>query len=415
MTAIVDGGAEAVHAFYEAHPYPPPIDDLSRSAERLRDPLRRRARSLLLWPLATERPMRRILIAGCGASQAARHALAEPEAQVTAIDVSAASLRFTAALKDKHGLANLSLHRLDIERVDELGHTFDEIVCTGVLHHLADPDAGLRALRKTLVPDGAMHLMVYAPYGRAGVAMMQAYSRMLGIGLSERELRDLGAMIGVLPADHPIARLSRRARDFANPDALADALLNPRERAYAVPELYDWLDRCGVRFGRWHEQAPYLPTCGAVARSAHAARLVALEPRMQHAAMELLRGTMDRHAFIAYRDDCPHPPQPVAFDGDNWQGYVPVGLPWSRVVRERLPKGCSAALINPSHLDPDLALLLTRREERLLAAIDGERSLGEILAESGSGDEGRRLFCQLWEHDHIVFDVKRPGPSRAAG
>ena len=54
-------------------------------------------------------------------------------------------------------------------------------------------------------------------------------------------------------------------RDFRNPDALADALLHPLDRAYTVPELYAWLERCGLTFGRWFEQAPYLPQCGMVA------------------------------------------------------------------------------------------------------------------------------------------------------
>jgi len=36
-------------------------------------------------------------------------------------------------------------------------------------YHLADPDAGLRALRAALRPGGARYLMVYAPYGRTGV------------------------------------------------------------------------------------------------------------------------------------------------------------------------------------------------------------------------------------------------------
>jgi 2-polyprenyl-3-methyl-5-hydroxy-6-metoxy-1,4-benzoquinol methylase len=84
--------------------------------------------------------------------------------------------------------------RLLIERVRELGQTFDQIVCTGVLHHLPDPDSGLRALRSVLAPDGAMHLMIYAAYGRAGIYMMQECCRLLGIGASEGELRDLGAI-----------------------------------------------------------------------------------------------------------------------------------------------------------------------------------------------------------------------------
>ena len=403
------GRVEAIRAFYESHPYPEPVATLDRRLDRYRDPRRRRAQTLLLWPLEKPRADRKILIAGCGTSQAARHALMEPEARVTAIDVSETSLRHTRDLRAKHDIRNLQLHRLAIERIEELGETFDQIVCTGVLHHLSDPDVGLRSLRDVLARDGAMHIMVYAPYGRAGVYMMQDYCRLLGIGVRDAELRDLSETIQALSSDHPIAGVLKRAKDFARPDALADALLNPQDRAYSVPELYDWLERCGLKFGRWHEQAPYLPQCGAIARTPHAARLTALPSRAQHAAMELLRGTMDRHGLVTYRDDRERKPQPITFEGDLWRGFVPVRLPWTLTIKDRAPRGVSAVLINPSHIYPDLALFIDASEERVLSAIDGERSAIEILRSAPmDDDQGRQFFKRLWEHDLIVFDAREP-------
>lgn len=48
-------------------------------------------------------------------------------------------------------------------------------------------------------------------------------------------------------------------------------------------------------------------------------------------------------------------------------------------------------------------------QERALAAIDGDRSTGEILQRAAITDEeGRQLFKRLWEHDLIVFGAKRP-------
>jgi len=50
-------------------------------------------------------------------------------------------------------------------------------------------------------------------------------------------------MIGALSGDHPIAGVARQAKDFTYPDALADALLHPQDRAYTVPQLYaGWSD-----------------------------------------------------------------------------------------------------------------------------------------------------------------------------
>jgi SAM-dependent methyltransferase len=400
--------AEQVRAFYESHPYPAPLDSLDRHRELYRNPNRRRALSLLLWPNEKERPSREILVAGCGTSQAAAVALREPEARVTAIDISETSLRHTRDLQQKHRLPNLVLHRLAIEKVGELDRAFDQIVCTGVLHHLPDPDVGLRSLRGVLAPRGAMHVMVYAAYGRAGIYMMQEYCRLLGLAATAAELSDLGAVIGALPSDHPIAGVARRAKDFRYPATLADALLHPQDRAYTVPQLYAWLERCGLSFGRWHEQAPYLPRCGAVAKTPHVARLLSLSPPLQHAAVELLRGTMAKHNFIAYRDDRPGASQPIGFEHDAWRGWIPVRLPWTLCIRDRAPPDFAAVLINRAHTYPDLALPIDAEEEQIFAAIDGTRSIDEILRGAAGAigyARGRRFIERLWEYDQIVVDA----------
>jgi len=407
-TPVPSDPADEVRAFYESHPYPAPIVNLDRHRDLYRNPDRRRALSLLLWPTETPRANREILVAGCGTSQAAIHALREPDARVTAIDISETSLRYTRDLQQKYRLRNLDLHQLAIEQIGELGHIFDQIVCTGVLHHLPDPDIGLRSLRNVLAPRGAMHLMVYGTYGRAGIYMMQEYCRLLGIGATEAELRELGTTIGALSADHPIAGVSRRAKDFRNPDALADALLHPQDRAYTVPQLYAWLERCGLSFGRWFEQAPYLPQCGAIASLSRAARLVSLTPPVQHAAVELLRGTMTRHNFIAYRKDRGRESQPITFNGDAWREYVPLRLPWTLCIRDRVPPGSVAVLINRAHTYSDLALPIDAAQERIFTAIDGNRSIAEILsgsAAAGHDEQARSFFEQLWHYDQIVLDA----------
>ncbi len=200
--------AERVSDFYERYPYPPPRDDLA-AYRLLWDSHRRRAESHLFWPGQPYREDRSILVAGCGTTQAAHYALRWPDARVTGIDVSAQSLAFTQGLKRTYGLDNLELRQLPIDRVAELEREFDYVVCTGVLHHLADPDGGLLALRSVLAQNGALNLMVYAPYGRSGVYMLQDYCRRIGVGSSERDVAELAASLKALPPDHPIAALLR--------------------------------------------------------------------------------------------------------------------------------------------------------------------------------------------------------------
>ena len=335
-----------------------------------------------------------------------------PAARVTGIDFSATSVRSTEELKRKYNLNNLQVYQLPIDRVSDLGTSFDQIVCTGVLHHLADPDAGLSALRGVLNPDGGMHLMVYAPYGRTGIYMLQEFCRRVDIHATDEEIRDLIAALGALPPGHPLGNLLREAPDFRQEAALADALLHPQDRAYSVPQLFDFIKRGGMTFGRWVKQAPYTPHCGVMANIPQASRIAKLPFAEQYAAVELFRGTMVRHSMVVYRDDNPAGPQQVNFAGDAWLGYVPVRMSDTICVQERLPQGAAAVLINQTHTYRDLYLPIDATEKRLFDAIDGTCSIGNIIEtklpssrEKSQLDMARTLFERLWWYDQVVFDA----------
>jgi SAM-dependent methyltransferase len=400
-----DDIALRVSDFYETHPYPPPVDDLEAYRASW-DDARRRTEAALFWPSEPYRDDRSILIAGCGTTQAAHYAVRWPNAKVVGIDVSGKSIAFTQELKKKYALRNLDVRQLSIERAVELDRTFDYVVSTGVLHHLADPDAGLQALRAVLARAGALNLMVYAPYGRAGVYMIQDYCRRLGIGTTDADIDDLASTLQALPVDHPLVPLLRNSPDFGDKAALADALLNPQDRAYSVPQFLDYVDRAGLTFGRWIRQAPYLPFCGALASKPHQAKLLALQPEKQFAAIELFRGTMVRHAAVTYASERSANANAPDFTGDKWLHYVPLRLPETVTVRERLPEGAAAVLINRNHTYNDLYLPIDAQQDRIVAAIDATKTIAEII---GTTDRkrARAFFEQLWRWDQIVVRLAR--------
>jgi SAM-dependent methyltransferase len=411
--ATLDGAvAQTVGDFYECHPYPPPVDDLERYRESWTDD-RRRVDASLFWPAEPYRDDRSILVAGCGTSQAAKVALRWPRAQVVGIDVSATGIEQTDRLRRKHRIDNLQLQQLPLERAAELGRVFEHVICTGVLHHLSDPDRGLRALRDVLAPEGAMHLMVYAPHGRAGVYLLQDYCRRLRIGSTATEIRELAASLQALPPDHPLRPLLRHAPDFGNEAGLADALLHPKDRAYSVPQLLEFLAAAGLQFGRWVRQAAYLPQCGALASSPHQALLVRLPRDEQYAAVELFRGTMVRHSAVAYGCDRPQA-QAIGFDGEAWLDHVPLRLPDTVVVQERLPPGAAAVLINTSHSYTDIYLPISAAQKRMFDAIDGRRTIAQIAPQPAQRDAARVLFEGLWWYDQVVFDASSQPSRRAA-
>ena len=296
--------SEEVRDFYERMPYPAPLTNLDEHRNLYKNQDRRRAEFHLMWPAKQPRANQEILIAGCGTSQAAtvraprarcsnhgdrrqRHEPA-PHARSSA-QVQSGESR-TASTPDRARPGDWTLFR------------------PGGLHRSAASPArpGLRSSRPSRraaserrdAPDGLRTLRPGRNLYDAGV-LPPARNQRVGERIYE---------ISAPQSKHcrrttRFQALLRRAADFRRPEAMADALLHPQDRAYTVPELYAWLDRCGMSFGRWIEQAPYLAQCGAVARSPHAARLASLPSRLQHAAVELFRGTMVSHSFIAYRDD----------------------------------------------------------------------------------------------------------------
>ena len=398
---------DPIEAFYTRHPYPPPVANLDRAYEEWRDVNRDRAEYHLLWPGEPYRPDLDILIAGCGTWQAAKYALCRPQSRVVGIDVSLTSVECTTKLKRRYDLANLDVLQLPIERVAQLERSFDLVVCTGVLHHLLDPDAGLRALRSVLRADGAIYLMVYAPYGRVGASMLQEYCRTLEIGSSDSDVDTLVATLDALPRNHPLLALLGASRDGVDAHALADALLNPRERSYTVEQLLDWLARNSLTFGRWYWQAPYLPSCGAISQTLHAARLAALPEAQRYAAMELWRGTMATHSAVAYRNETRAADVAPRFDDQQWLHYVPIRRPWTHVIDEHLPTDAAGALLNRSHTSHDLYLVLDARERRLFDGMNGHRSIAEIieLAREGEPQRAGSFFEKLWRYDQVVLDT----------
>ena len=113
---------------YQRWAYPAPVLDLEEWSAANFDWMDPVHAHRIYWPDREYTPELDILIAGCGANQAACFALTNPSAKVVAIDVSQPSLDHQQYLKDKHGLKNLELHLLPIEELSALGLDFVALV-----------------------------------------------------------------------------------------------------------------------------------------------------------------------------------------------------------------------------------------------------------------------------------------------
>ena len=112
---------------YQRWVYPPPTRDVEEWTAGNLDPTYLVDAHRVYWPDREYPAGLDILVAGCGANQAAYFAFKNPSAKVVAIDVSQPSLDHLQYLKDKHSLQNLEPHLLPIEALSALG--LDSIGC----------------------------------------------------------------------------------------------------------------------------------------------------------------------------------------------------------------------------------------------------------------------------------------------
>jgi hypothetical protein len=138
--------------------------------------------------------------------------------------------------------------------------------------------------------------------------------------------------------------------------------------------------------------------------------LAALPEREQYMAMELWRGLMTNHDFVAHRSDMSNDESAVRFDDEHYLRYVPIRRPWTMCVQEGLPAGTAGVLFNQTHLFEDLVHLIDQREKRMFEAIDGRHSISEIVdrvKEKGASSLARVFFERLWRYDQVVFDTSK--------
>jgi len=201
-------------------------------------------------PVAAE-----MLVAGCGTGrEAALAAFRYPDSRITAIDLSETSIAYAAARCREGPPARIDFRAMDLESVGALGKRFHFIACSGVLHHLPDPEAGWAALAGVLEPGGAMRIMVYSEPARAGIRAARA-------GLADLRGR---------PVDGDLLREARRrliagppailegSIDFYTLQGVYDLLLHPHEDSFDVPRIGRGLDALGLELLAFDLPSPAL-------------------------------------------------------------------------------------------------------------------------------------------------------------
>lgn len=202
------------------------------------------------WTHQMVPPKPRIWVAGCGTNQAAITALHYPTASVRGSDVSVSSLEICAATSRDLGSTNLELRNESINDTN-YQEEFDYVICTGVIHHNADPQATLMKLARALKPTGVLELMVYNRYHRILTSAFQKGVRLLAgtedVPDFQKEFSITRSLIDSFPGEGLMQSFVQNMRHAPDPQ-VADALMQPVENSYTVEVLEEMMASCGLEF-----------------------------------------------------------------------------------------------------------------------------------------------------------------------
>lgn len=248
-----DPVTEKVAAQYERWPYPAWTRITLGEPSRLPDVIREMDSELAeALPVAAD-----MLVAGCGTGrQAAYIASRFPDAAITAVDVSEASLDYARGQCATLGIKNVRFLKLDLHDVAQLGQHFHAIHCGGVLHHLPSPERGLEALAGVLHWGGVMHIMVYNRLQRLMVAAAQTLiTDLMRQPVSDDLLRQVRRRI-LQNGRKPPASYVVWMNDFGTLAGAHDLLLHRHEDPFDAMRIEQALDQTGLQLLSFDMRSP---------------------------------------------------------------------------------------------------------------------------------------------------------------
>ncbi len=372
---------------YETLPYPPrdPRDETTRLITGSPSQLWELNHYVFAGRRDFSRPFR-ALVAGGGTGDACVM-LAQQlwdircPAEVVYVDLSAASRAVAESRVRARGLTNVTFHTLSLLDLPAAGFPpFDYIDCSGVLHHLPSPEAGLKVLSDMLAVGGGMGVMLYGELGRTGVYAMQEMLRQIASeGPPADRIAVARRLIDALPQTNWLRRNPFVGDHLAAGDAgLFDLLLHARDRAYQVPEIAALLESARLRLAGWAAPAAYDPALH-LQDPVLMRRIAELDPIERSAFAERLSGNLRKHVFYAIAVDRPEPI--VAEPSD---GAIPL-------LTDDAPDELAAALRKGRTLTITfegvrLNFAMPRLAAALVSRIDGRRTVGSIYDDLRTAD-----------------------------
>lgn len=189
-----------------------------------------------------------ILIAGCGTgrqpiSAAARH----PNAKVTAIDLSRASIAYGMRKAKECGLDDrIKFIHADILSMADWEEQFDMIECSGVLHHMEDPFEGWKALNNILKPGGYFKIGLYSATARQQIVEARTFIQKYDFPSTTEGIRACRKAVFELPSNDPMRIYLLGSGDFYATSLVRDLIFHVQEHRMTLPQIKGMMDELGL-------------------------------------------------------------------------------------------------------------------------------------------------------------------------
>ncbi|HYQ70496.1 MAG TPA: class I SAM-dependent methyltransferase [Gammaproteobacteria bacterium] len=330
----------------------------------------------------------RVLVAGGGTGDATIYLAEQLRAfggEVVYLDISEASMSIARARAQLRALDNITwIHAslLDLPQLDP--GLFDYINCTGVLHHLEDPDKGLAALREVLKPSGLIGLLLYGKIGRTAIYQVQELMRLInGNGRNiEKNISRTKEVLAQLPQTNWFKKSENLITDHKEfgDIGIYDLFLHSRDRAYTVREIYDLVENNNLSFTdylfgirrnyqpqTWLQQGELLDT------------ITSLPQPEQESIAELIAGDIHMHLFY-----CSIEPKPHAdfFNEENIPYFMLDRSGTNRVTGSMLVEAArnseDGKIMLPLPYGGQVAFRPNPTLQVITGLVDGERTVGQI-------------------------------------
>ncbi len=254
LTSIDDNISVAVQSQYENNPYPR-WDSLSvmNSLQYTQNVLIDIAPNRPHLEPTTDAP--KILTAGCGTGkQPITSAFRYHNSSVFAVDLSRTSLAYAIRKAEELQVSNIKFAQADILKLSELDEQFDMIECGGVLHHMAEPEAGLKVLLGLLKPGGFIRLALYSEIAREDIVRLRQLVDGKSIDVSTEGIRKIRRE---LKNNQPeLYQKLCYFRDFFSTSEVRDLLFHVQEHRFTIPQLESLIKGNDLEFLGFHLQDP---------------------------------------------------------------------------------------------------------------------------------------------------------------